>query len=110
MAIRADSRYANGELVVVTLPNGQSSRMLWQAPLTVEDVPFQYYMIVEGERLDTLASRIYGDPTVWWTIADMNPELLWPGALIPGTLMRVPLPNAADASPATQTVMDVIDV
>lgn len=29
--------------------------------------------VVEGDRLDLIAARWYGDPELWWRIADANP-------------------------------------
>jgi hypothetical protein len=33
------------------------------------------HSVVQGDRLDVLASRYVGDPQLWWRIADANPEL-----------------------------------
>lgn len=33
------------------------------------------HLVVEGDRLDTLAGRYIGDPERWWSIADANPTL-----------------------------------
>jgi nucleoid-associated protein YgaU len=49
-----------------------------------------FYTVQPGDRWDRIAHRIYGDPTLWWRIADMNPELFDPRALRPGTIIRVP--------------------
>ena len=49
------------------------------------------HVVVEGERLDTLAFKYYGNSTLWYVIADVNEifnpfETLEPGEelLIPG--------------------------
>lgn len=35
----------------------------------------QYYTIVEGDTIDYLAYRFYGDSQYWWLLVDVNPEL-----------------------------------
>ena len=45
------------------------------------------HTVREGERLDLLAFKYYGDPTRWWQICDANPEEPYP----PNLLDRRPL-------------------
>jgi hypothetical protein len=52
---------------------------------------FRPYQVQTGDRWDTIADDVLGDPTLWWRIADINPELFDPRALRPGVLIRVPL-------------------
>jgi Phage Tail Protein X len=40
------------------------------------------HVVAEGERLDQLAYRYYGDPLLWWRICDANPDVLSPLDLI----------------------------
>lgn len=40
------------------------------------------HVVREGERLDLLALKYYGDPTRWWRIADANPEEPYPPHLL----------------------------
>jgi nucleoid-associated protein YgaU len=35
-----------------------------------------------GDRLDSLAESFYGDPRLWWVIAQANPDFLFPADLI----------------------------
>lgn len=39
------------------------------------------YIIKDGDRLDLLANRFYGDPTKFWLICDAN-EPMFPGDLL----------------------------
>ena len=53
------------------------------------------HVVMEGERLDQLAARFYGDPRKWWLIADANPEELDPRRLLQtGRRIRVPRDQA----------------
>ena len=38
-------------------------------PLSINDI---YAITVEGDRLDLIANRYYGDSTLWWIIAKAN--------------------------------------
>jgi hypothetical protein len=52
------------------------------------------HAVVQGERLDHLATRYFGDPTQFWRICDAN-DALRPEELIevPGRLVEIPLPG-----------------
>jgi nucleoid-associated protein YgaU len=56
------------------------------------------HVVVEGERLDTLAARFYGDSRKGWRILDANPDVLDPFTLLtPGRRLRVPRDEALPA-------------
>ena len=46
---------------------------------------------VEGERLDSLAHKSYGDASLWWVIAQFN-QLPTEGHVKLGNILYVPLP------------------
>ena len=48
-----------------------------------------YHSWAQGEWLDLLAQRFYGDPTLWWVIADFN-ELTEMRVIIEGMQLRMP--------------------
>jgi hypothetical protein len=52
------------------------------------------HAVVQGERLDHLATRYFGDPTQFWRICDAN-DALRPEELVeePGRLVDIPLPG-----------------
>ncbi|NDC22804.1 MAG: hypothetical protein EBZ49_01555 [Proteobacteria bacterium] len=47
------------------------------------------YTIQEGERLDTLAGRSYGNSRLWWVIAAAS-GVGWAPQVPPGTLLLIP--------------------
>lgn len=49
------------------------------------------YVVGYGDRLDQIAARLYGDPTRWWEIAEVNPEIAYPGKLPVGAVIRIPV-------------------
>jgi nucleoid-associated protein YgaU len=52
------------------------------------------HVVVQGERLDHLAARYYGDPELFWRLADANGALR-PEELVetPGRRLRITLPE-----------------
>lgn len=46
-----------------------------------------------GDRLDLLASRFYGDVTLYWIISISNPDVISLGSISPppGTQLRIPV-------------------
>jgi len=43
----------------------------------------------EGERLDTIAGRVYGNARLWWIIAAAS-GIGWPLQVPPGTQLLIP--------------------
>ncbi|MGY2012120.1 LysM peptidoglycan-binding domain-containing protein [Nocardia gipuzkoensis] len=71
------SRYANVPVVAYHPGLGEPpvphlSRRL--VPLAERLATLGQHEVVEGDRLDLIAARWYGDPELWWRIADANPS------------------------------------
>lgn len=50
-----------------------------------------YVICTFGDRLDLLASKYYGDSTLWWIISAANPELRKDSLYLePGLQVRIP--------------------
>jgi nucleoid-associated protein YgaU len=51
-----------------------------------------YYQYVsrEGDTFSRLAARLLNDPTRYWEIADINPQVEWPDVIPVGTVLRIP--------------------
>jgi nucleoid-associated protein YgaU len=56
----------------------------------VDNVYVQKYTVMAGETLESIAAKIYGDPTQFWRIADLNPQIKFPIDLTPGEVIRIP--------------------
>lgn len=52
------------------------------------------YLFKQGDRLDLLAKKYYGDPQMWWAILDANPEYMTPWDIPVGVLLVIPTLNA----------------
>jgi nucleoid-associated protein YgaU len=59
-------------------------------PLSTSDM---IVITQEGDRLDILASTLYGDERYWWVIANANPDVINRDsyALKPGLEIRIPI-------------------
>ncbi|MFY1652539.1 LysM peptidoglycan-binding domain-containing protein [Solwaraspora sp. WMMB762] len=84
------SRYATTPVVAPEAADGVARRVL--QPRAVPPTPgVLEHLVVQGERLDQLAGRFYGDPKLYWLILDANPEVLDPFTLLtPGRRIRIP--------------------
>lgn len=92
MPIYEESRYETAPVVPVEDSDGVY-RATIQAPLgsTETDDDYTVHRVVDGDRMDLLAERAFGDPEFWWRIADANPDLEYPDKLMPGQLIRIPV-------------------
>ena len=53
-------------------------------------VPYFNYEWIETDRLDLLANKFLGNSELWWQILDINPEIIDPLNILPGTNIRIP--------------------
>ena len=72
MAVYENSRY---------LHTTQMTRLGWNVPIldvrkryTFNENNYIYYTWVEGDTLDGLAYKMYGEPALRWAILDANPR------------------------------------
>jgi nucleoid-associated protein YgaU len=88
------SRYARTEVIWPVGADGAPTRALAARRIPPRPGVLEH-VVTEGERLDQLAGRFYGDPRKYWLILDANPEELHPLRLLrPGRRLRVPQDRA----------------
>ena len=79
------SRYTKTDLMVGQPRRTLALRRIPNTPSALEHV------VMEGERLDHLATRFYADTEKYWLILDGNPAELDPFVLlVPGRRIRIP--------------------
>ena len=88
------SRYSLSQIEQPASLDVENNRRFYR-PLIDPVIPKSYtdvYIIVSyGERLDLLAGRYYGDPSLWWIISAANPELRKDSIYLePGVQIRIP--------------------
>jgi nucleoid-associated protein YgaU len=90
MTIFADSRYAEGtQFHAYDSRTGKVQNTVFRTwPNVVQT--FFYYNWVEGDRIDLLSKNFYGRSDLWWHIMDINPQILNPFEIAPGTQIRIP--------------------
>ena len=88
--IYLDSRYADGPLVkAMNARNGNSYVTVFRR-FPSYAINFFWYEWIITDRLDDLAARSLGNSAFWWQILDINPEILNPFEIAPGTQVRIP--------------------
>jgi hypothetical protein len=88
--IYLDSRYADGTIAKTWNARKQQYDLVVFREWSRYVQSFFYYNWVETDRLDNLANRFLGNPALWWEIMDLNPEILNPSSITPGTQIRIP--------------------
>lgn len=88
--IYTDSRYATGIIDYKNdsrLNKNQLSvyRFFPQAKYT-----FLTYTWTSEDRIDIISFEFLGSPNLWWKIMDINPEIVNPFNIAPGTVIRIP--------------------
>jgi nucleoid-associated protein YgaU len=84
------SRYARTAVIPALDSRGEAVRALDLRRIPPTPGVLEH-VVVEGERLDQLAQRFYGDPLKSSLILDANPEELDPFLLLrPGRRIKVP--------------------
>jgi nucleoid-associated protein YgaU len=71
-----------------TVGTGRSGYMIFKAAERGR-VETNEYISREGDRLDTLAGKFYGNGTLWWIIAAAS-GVGWFLQVPPGTVLRIP--------------------
>jgi nucleoid-associated protein YgaU len=83
------SRYSRSPVLRVTDDDGKVYPAIYGGVFNAPS-GFLYHNVVDGDRLDNLAYRYYKDATLWWFIANANPEIFYPEDLKPGQIIRIP--------------------
>ena len=84
------SRYANYPVVYVTT---KSTTRAVITPPAAAPVLFNYtwYQWTDGDTIQSIAAKNYGDAVKWWIIANANPEILDWGSVVSSSMIRIPV-------------------
>lgn len=88
--IIAGSRYQDSSVVTV-VKDSQDVAVI--VPSMQQPFSFNYvtHLVTQGDRIDNISYQYYGNPTVWWRIADANPEVMFYDNLTVGSTIRIPV-------------------
>jgi hypothetical protein len=95
-----NSRYYGATVESLVLPSGVTVQYLQRRIIPAASIysALQNYTLIDGDRVDNLASKYLGDPTLYWLICDANtaPD---PDALTatPGSKIQIPLGSGIPA-------------
>jgi nucleoid-associated protein YgaU len=84
------SRYMGQPVLTVTTDSTGDTAAAVFGPPPLALTSFVYYTVVQGDRFDTIASRVYGISDYWWKIADANPQVWYPDMLVVGSIIKLP--------------------
>jgi hypothetical protein len=94
MSIQRVSRYYTGTLAQT--PNkytGVYEISVFRKFTDNKKVSYTSHVWSEGDSLGSLAKAFGLGAKFWWEIMDINPEIIDPFAIIPGTIIRIPYGN-----------------
>ena len=58
--------------------------------VTAESTTYYQYTTQDGDTFARIAARVLNDPTRYWEVADINPQVEWPDVIPTGTVVRIP--------------------
>lgn len=88
------SRYYTGTLAQVKQKYSNNYTIaVYRDFIKSKKVRFIEYVWVYGDNLGALAKVYIGDAKYWWEILEINPEILDPFNIDPGTKIRIPYDN-----------------
>jgi len=91
MSIDPQSRYSQPSASLVRVPDSSNTYNLTVfRTVPLASIQFSLYVWQSGDRVDMVAARQYGNPSLWWAIFDINPEIIDPTNIPPGTIVRLP--------------------
>ena len=92
----ANSRYANQEELTYRWADGEERRYIKRRflPQPESQQIISQATIAEGQRLDHISARAYGDPTMFWRLCDANNSMKPEELEEPNTSIKIPIPQA----------------
>lgn len=87
--ITATSRYASAAIDIVKDSRGQHQSVS-VPPRQDQAFTFTFYQVRDGDTVDFLAYRFFGKGTLWWMLADANPEVIDWTKMAVGMILRIP--------------------
>jgi nucleoid-associated protein YgaU len=98
-----NSRYYGAAIEDLTLPDGTDVKYLGRRIIPQPSVytATTTYVVSDGDRLDNLAQKFLGDPTLYWMICDAN-GATDPDELTTQTGQTIVIPVAASVPPGAR--------
>lgn len=88
--IYLDSRYSDGPGFLALEPKSGDYILTVFRKFPTYNVAYFWYEVTENDRIEGISTRMLGKPNLWWRIMDINPEVIDPFNITPGTQLRIP--------------------
>lgn len=88
--IYLDSRYVDGPLFLAQEAKSKDYILSVFRKFPSYQVAYYWYEVTENDRIENIATKRLGKPELWWQIMDINPEIIDPFNIAPGTSLRIP--------------------
>jgi nucleoid-associated protein YgaU len=101
--VNPNSRYYGAAIEDLTFPDGTDVKYLDRRIIPQPSVytATTTYVVSDGDRLDNLAQKFLGDPTLYWMICDAN-GVTDPDELTTQTGQAIVIPVAASVPPGAR--------
>ena len=87
------SRFYDHPSYAVPAPERGGRAVLYQPRLAPVPPSRTTYRVQPGDRLDLMAHNLFGDPFLYWRLADANPDATLDELTTPGRTIAVPEPR-----------------
>src|SRR5258706_14428092 len=95
MPVKPDSRFSTLSVLRVLTPDGTFREVVaLRLELPPNGARLNRHLVTQGETVDLLSQRFYGDEGLWWRILDVNPEV-YPLDVQAGDMLNLPNPGPA---------------
>jgi hypothetical protein len=88
--IYTDSRYATGIIDYANDSRLNTNNISVYRVYPTALYRFSTYTWTSEDRIDIVANDFLGSANLWWKIMDINPEIINPFSIAPGTVIRIP--------------------
>jgi nucleoid-associated protein YgaU len=88
--IYTDSRYATGVVDYANDSRLNTNNISVYRVFPTAGYRFLTYTWTSEDRIDVIATQFLGSSNLWWKIMDINPEIISPFSITPGTVIRIP--------------------
>lgn len=87
MAVYKGSRYVNTS---VYGRRGETLILDIRGRNYFNEAECEYYTVVQGDTIDGIAYKYYGNAQLWWAIMDANPTYQCEVEIRPGEVLKIP--------------------
>lgn len=87
MAVFKDSRYMRTSAYV---KDGETLMLNLRTRNRFDSSKATYYTVVQGDTIDGISFRQYGNAQLWWAIMDANPKYQSEVEIKPGDVLMIP--------------------